>query len=339
MSSNILLVDDNPGMIQLMGRVLAGIGRCRFATSGAAALRQAREYPPDLVLLDAQMPEMDGYEVCRALKADPALRDIPVIFVTSHSDLEHELRGLAVGAADFIHKPISEPLLVARVKTQLRVKELTDELRRNATIDPLTDLANRRSFDEALTREWKRARREAVPIALLMIDVDHFKGFNDRYGHPAGDACLRAIATVLQQTSRRPADTVARYGGEEFALLLPNTPRAGAAHLAGRILSAVSGLAIPHASSPTADHVTVSVGVGVFDRSSPGWTAAGSWPPRAVGEADRGLAGPPITAEDLLQSADRALYAAKSAGRARAAQQDAGSGAGDGPALPQAGAS
>src|SRR5664280_2921064 len=168
----------------------------------------------------------------RDRKAEPALADVPVIFVTSHSEAAFEVAGFEMGAADFIAKPVSAPLVLARVKTQLRVKRMGDELRRIATTDGLTGVANRRRFDESLEREWRRARRSGDPLALLMIDIDHFKLFNDRYGHPAGDACLRSVAQALVGASLRPADLVARYGGEEFVVLLPKTPRAGAEHLA-----------------------------------------------------------------------------------------------------------
>lgn len=151
MNSKILLVDDDPGMIQVMARILSGLGQLCFAMNGAAALQQAREMVPDLILLDAEMPGMNGYQVCEALKADPALAHVPVIFVTGHSGQDHELKGLEIGAVDFLAKPISEPLLLARVRTQLRVKHLTDELQRIWTVDALTETMNRRAFDDALT--------------------------------------------------------------------------------------------------------------------------------------------------------------------------------------------
>ena len=310
MESNILLVDDNPEMIQLMGRILSGVAQLRFAASGAAALLLARERLPDLVLLDAEMPEMSGYQVCEAMKADPALADLPVIFVTAHGGQDFELKGLEVGAVDFIAKPISAALLLARVKTQLRVKHLTDELRRIGTVDALTETLNRRSFDAALDREWRRGLRVGAPISLLMIDLDHFKLFSDRYGHPAGDACLRAVARALREATLRPGDVMARYGGEVFALLLAQTPRSGAEHLAHRMLDAVEALAIAHEASPTASHVTVSVGIAWYDEASPCWVE------RA---ADSNMA--PIlqrSAIDLVRSADKALQGAKQGGGAQA---------------------
>lgn len=307
---NLLLVDDDPGMIQLMGRCLAGLGRLRFATSGEQALRQMRDTPPDLVLLDGEMPGLTGFQVCEHMKADTDLAGIPVIFVTGHSDTVHELQGLELGAVDFIAKPISEPLLVARVKTQLRIKRLTDELRNIARTDALTELANRRAFDEALEREWRRARRDGEPISLLLVDVDHFKRFNDHYGHPMGDACLHQVAQALKTATMRPADCVARFGGEEFALLLPHTAQAGASAVARRVIENVLALALPHEASPTAPWVSVSIGLGTFDEQSPSWS-------EQRGETLAGSLGGHMRA-DLIKAADLALYAAKGAGRAQA---------------------
>jgi diguanylate cyclase (GGDEF)-like protein len=312
MSDNILLVDDDPAMIQQLARILAGLGDLRFATSGEDALRLARVLVPDLMLLDAEMPGMSGFEVCKALKSDPVLAKVVVIFVSSHNDSAFEVSGFELGAADFITKPVSPPLVQARVKTQLRVKRMTDEMRRISTIDVLTGIANRRHFDEMLEREWRRARRSGDPLGLLMIDVDHFKLFNDRYGHPAGDACLRSVAQALLGASLRPGDMVARYGGEEFVMLLPKTPRAGAEHVAQGILAAIGALDIAHEASFTARHVTVSVGIGCYDAESQSWV-----PPSAD---SRFAEEPPphCSPLDLMQAADKALYCAKRAGRARA---------------------
>jgi diguanylate cyclase (GGDEF)-like protein len=309
---DILLVDDDAGSIQLMARILADVGSLRFATNGKDALRLARESTPDLMLLDTKMPGLSGFETCQALKADPALADVPVIFVTCHSETAFEVSGFELGAADFIAKPVSPPLLLARVKTQLRVKHMSDELRRIATIDTLTGVPNRRRFDESLEREWRRGRRSSDPLALLMIDVDHFKLFNDRYGHPAGDACLRSVAQAVLATSSRPADLVARYGGEEFAVLLPQTQRRGAEHVARCVLGAVDALGIVHEGSSTAPHVTVSVGVGCYDEDSESWRSPSPEFRFAQGLRAR------CCAIDLVNAADKALYSAKHAGRAQA---------------------
>ena len=300
-----------------MGRILDGVAELHFAANGTDALRLAREMAPDLILLDAEMPGMSGFEVCQNLKADPDLAKIPVIFVTSHNQPAFEISGFNLGAADFIAKPISAALVLARVKAQLRVKQMADELRRMATVDALTDVANRRSFDAALAREWQRGWRCGDPLALLLLDVDHFKLFNDRYGHPAGDACLQAIANLLRAASQRPADVVSRYGGEEFALLLPSTPRCGAQRVAQGVLMAMQRLAIPHLASPTAQHVTLSIGIACYDAQSAGWQAA-------RGEPHQPNAAPRCTAAGLLEAADRALYAAKHGGRGQARLLDIG---------------
>lgn len=312
MNNDILLVDDDPSIIRAMARILDGIAPLRFATSGAEALCLARECAPDLILLDAEMPEMSGFQVCEALKRDPALAEVPVIFVTSHAEPDFEVAGFQIGAADFIAKPVKPPLVLARVKAQLRVKQMADELRRISTVDVLTGVANRRCFDDALAREWRRAGRGGEPLSLLMIDVDHFKLFNDHHGHPAGDVCLRAVAQALAGATQRPADLVARYGGEEFVLLLPATPRGGAEHIAHRVLDVVEALAIPNAVSPTAQHVTVSLGLACYDETSASWVQHA---PDSRFQNDlegRSKAG------DLVKAADVALYAAKRAGRAQA---------------------
>src|ERR1700691_2989642 len=196
---SILLVDDDPGTIQLMGRILGEVGKLRFATNGKDALRLARDSVPDLILLDAEMPGMSGFELLKTLKTESSLTDVPVIFITSHNEAGFEVSALDMGAADFIAKPLRSSRVLARVRTQLRVKHMADELRRTATTDVLTGVANRRHFVELLEREWLRARRCADPVSLLMIDVDHFKLYNDLYGHPKGDICLRHVAQVLKR--------------------------------------------------------------------------------------------------------------------------------------------
>ena len=310
MSANILLVDDDPGAIQLLGNILSGSGRLRFATNGIDAIRLTREAAPDLMLLDAEMPGMSGFQVCKALKAEDSLVDFPVIFVTSHSEAAFEVAGFEIGAADFIAKPVSASLVRARVDTQLRAKHRADELRRNATTDVLTGISNRRQFGVQLDKECRRSQRSGEPVALLMIDVDHFKPFNDRYGHVAGDACLRAVADALTAVCQRPGDLVARFGGEEFVLLLPQTPRRGAEHLAQRVLEAIEMLGIAHDASPTSGSVTVSVGVACYDEQSVNWRAPSSESRFVDDTASRSFP------TNLIQAADFAMYAAKHAGRA-----------------------
>ena len=295
MKTNILIVDDNASMIQLVARMLKGVARLRFATGGAEALELMRQERPDLVLLDAEMPGMSGYEVCEAIRADALLSTVPVVFLTGDGDTAAEVRGLEAGAVDFITKPVHEALLLARARTQLRVKTLSDELRLMACTDGLTGVANRRHFDEMLNLEWVRNAREGTSLALLMVDVDHFERYNDCHGHPAGDVCLKAVALALASVARRPADLVGRVGGEEFAVLLPGTDLKGARRVAQEAIEAVHALAVPHADSPTAPQVTASIGVAACSDAE---------------FVDR-------AASSLVRVADEALYAAKSAGRNR----------------------
>jgi diguanylate cyclase (GGDEF)-like protein len=309
LNQEILVVDDDPIAIRLLCRVLEAAGNLRFATTGPRALALVRDLAPDLILLDAQMPGMSGFEVFEALKAEPATQDVPVIFVTSNSDPAFEVSALELGAADFISKPINAPLVRARVNTHLRLKGLANELRRTATTDALTGIANRRKFDDALPQEWMRAQRAHEPISLLMADVDHFKLYNDRHGHPEGDECLRRVARSLLSACQRPADLVSRYGGEEFTLLLPHTARDGAAHVAGRVIEAIAGLGIRHGASPTAEHLTISIGIAVYDEAS------ASWANSPADRRDEGVF--PQAAGDLVLAADKALYEAKRAGRAQ----------------------
>jgi len=290
----LLVVDDQPINIQALYRIFAPDHRVLMATSGAKALALCREDPPDLVLLDVEMPELDGYEVCARLKADEATRNIPVIFVTSHTDADEETRGLELGATDFIAKPVNPAVVRARVKTHLTLKAQSDLLRQMVFLDGLTGVANRRCFDERLDVEWRRAARSASPLALLMLDVDHFKRFNDCYGHQMGDECLRQVAAAIKGSLVRPGDVVARYGGEEFACILPATDFEGALAVGAGIEQAVRGLQIPHAQSDVSDVVTLSIGV-------------------SMGLPERD--GDPAR---LLALADAQLYRAKHGGRARA---------------------
>ena len=257
----LLVVDDDPINIQALYRVFADDHQVLMATTGAQALEMCLARQPDLVLLDVMMPDMDGYEVCRRLKEDPATRDIPVIFVTAHNDSAAEAQGLDLGAADFISKPIHPKIVRARVRTQLTVKAHVDLLRHLAFVDGLTGIHNRRHFDSQLAVEWSRASRAGRPLSVLMCDVDFFKRYNDHYGHQAGDDCLRRVATSMRAALKRPADLIARYGGEEFACILPDTDLAGALHLAEELSAAVQGACIEHAASITAEIITLSIGV------------------------------------------------------------------------------
>ncbi len=296
----LLVVDDQPINVQALYQAFAADHQVLMATGGEQALALCNAKRPDLVLLDVEMPGMNGYEVCRLLKESEATRDIPVIFVTGHSDEAAETLGLDLGAADFISKPINPRIVRARVRTQLTVKAHADMLRQQAHIDGLTGVFNRRRFDEHLATEWSRAARTGTALSVVMADVDFFKRFNDRYGHQAGDDCLRRIAAALQSTLRRPGDLVARYGGEEFACVLPDTDLAGAMKVASELGASVDAEQIEHAGSAPARLVSISMGVGTL---------------RA------GTSGSP---RELLRIADEQLYMAKSRGRHQASGAERG---------------
>ena len=292
--ARILVVDDQPANIHVLNNVLQAQHRIFVATSGLQALRQAQTVKPDLILLDVVMPGMDGYEVCRQLKQDETTRHIPVIFVTGRDEVEDEVQGLACGAVDFITKPVSPPILQARVQTHLALKRQSDLLHSWVYLDGLTGMANRRHFNERLDVEGRRCARALEPLSVVILDVDHFKRFNDFYGHQSGDACLVRVAGALRDCLKRPADMVARYGGEEFVGLLPGSDSAGALQVGQRLVEAVRELAIPHANSPTGAQVTASAGVATLvPRSS-------------------------MSMEQLVARADQWLYQAKDAGRDRA---------------------
>lgn len=295
----ILLIDDDAVSLQVLRRIFDAKTDLRFATNGADGLRIVREFLPDVILLDAEMPGTSGYEVCAQLKRDPLTADIPVIFVTSHTDAAHEVAALDLGAADFISKPVTETQVRARVKTQLRIKELTDRLRAAALVDGLTGVANRRYFDQRLEQEWRRLSRAGGAISLLYIDVDHFKLYNDSCGHLRGDEALKAVAGAVKALARRSADLVARLGGEEFAVLLPDTGLEEALNLAEQIRLAVAGLAIAHPASAAAPVLTVSIGVT-------------SCSPQHCDGANAERLMP-----EFQQRADEMLYRAKRAGRNR----------------------
>lgn len=289
----LLVVDDQAVNIQVMHQVFGADCQVFMATSGVQALAICASNPPDLILLDVVMPGMDWFEVCAQLKAGEATRNIPVIFVTAHTDAAQETHGLSLGAVDFIAKPINPAVVRARVKTHLTLKFQSDLLRRLVFLDGLTGVFNRRYFDQQLALEWARASRSGTPLSMVLLDVDHFKQYNDHYGHQAGDECLRLVAQTLKSGLRRPADLVARYGGEEFACILPDTPFQDALALAQDLEHTLRDQKIPHASSNVAPVVTASLGLATRQSGSLGDASA------------------------LLGLADQQLYNAKQSGRAR----------------------
>ena len=297
----ILVVDDSRTQLDWLVQVLQREGYAvQTALEGREAIRKVRSEPPDLVLLDMILPDMDGLEVLRIVKARPDDQFIPVIILSVKSDLDSKVAGLRIGADDFLAKPFAEAEILARCAAMLRIKTLQDQLRstqqklaEQAITDELTGLKNRRAFDERLQEEFRRAQRYADPVSLIMLDLDHFKNVNDRFGHPFGDVVLRGAAEQIRTSTRDP-DICARYGGEEFAVILPKTHLSGALSVAERIWKQLGEreYAPPAAGAPAAPiHVTASLGLAFY-------------PSKDIS-----------TPELLLRFADEALYQAKRAGR------------------------
>jgi len=271
--------------------------RTYSAATGREALSQVRAHAPDIVLLDLMMPEMDGFEFCRAVQADPSLSTPHIIITSAKDTLEDKVRGLELGAADYLTKPFNLTELRARLRAGERIvryqkvlKEQQALLEQLAREDKLTGLCNRRHFEERAQEECLRAQRYGRPFSLLLGDLDHFKQVNDRYGHAYGDTVLRQVAQALLLHCRS-SDLVSRYGGEEFTVLLFETDAEDARRVAERLCAAVRALSFVHPSGPF--HVTISFGVASLQH------------PR-----DQDLA-------VLLGKADEALYVAKQKGRDR----------------------
>jgi diguanylate cyclase (GGDEF)-like protein len=293
---SILLVDDDLMMIRILNAILGEFAPLRFAASGRDALKLARESTPDLVLLDVDMPEYSGFEVCKAFKGDPALAEVPIIFITSHESAQLEAKGLELGAADFIGKPPHPPLVLARVRTYQRLKSLSETVRSAVKMDFLTGAVTRRQIEKALTHEWLRIQRSAAPLSFLLADIEGFTAYNAEFGDERGDACLKSVADVLRSVARRPTDLLGRYAGGQFALVLPNTDSRGAGVVAQRAIDGVHALQILH-SAADRRRVALLMGGGSRDlTSATGWAATVSAIPN-----------------DLIAAAEQALLGAKSA--------------------------
>ncbi len=288
----ILIVDDTPLNTKILGEILCSDYQVIVATNGIKALEIAnQESPPDLILLDIMMPDMDGYEVCRRLKSNARTQEIPVIFISAKNELSDEIHGFELGAVDFISKPFSMPVVNMRIKTHLTLKKKSDLLEQLCCIDGLTNIANRRRFNEYLKQEWRRSCRNKSHLSLIFADVDFFKKYNDCYGHHAGDECLINIANILKNSLGRSTDLVARYGGEEFIIILPETDMQASQSIAKQIKHNVEQANIAHICSSIASQITLSMGV------------ASTIPMDSTRQ------------DELVKAADFALYEAKNNGR------------------------
>jgi len=291
--ARIVVVDDDPGTVLVLADVLKNLGKVYLATRPAEAVSLALRVEPDLVLLDVEMPDADGFAVLQELRIHAQLADTLVLFVTSHGAPDIEARALSAGAIDFIDKPVHADIVRARVRNYLALKQQGDQLRRWSMLDGLTGLANRRAFDMALDREWASAEKSGKSLGLVLCDIDYFKLYNDIYGHPTGDVCLQSVAAVLRNGATSPCAVAARYGGEEFSLLLPGFAAADSVQVAVGLCAAMSALDVPHIGSHVSSHVTLSLGVATHT------PVPGSRP---------GV---------LVRAADEALYQAKEEGRNR----------------------
>lgn len=290
----ILLVEDDPVNIGIILECLSNQYQLFIAKTREKALQVLQRKEIDLVLLDINLPDGNGFEICKELIDNKqTYGELSVVFMTGMDNPADEARGIELGARDYITKPINGTVLNARIELQIQLIRQTELLSNLARIDGTTEVNNRRAFDDQLKNEWHRSMRDSQPISLCLLDIDFFKQYNDTYGHPAGDHCLKSLAKSLSSSFKRSADFVARYGGEEFAIIINKADYQIATRLMNTALEAFIALEIPHSGSTVSKFVTFSAGI-----CSTFPAHAGSY-------------------EALLKQADQALYKAKHSGRAR----------------------
>jgi len=303
-----LVVEDTRINLTVVCRYLERIGITPVpAETGTQAIEAFAAERPDMILLDVMLPDIDGFEVARRIRAAEKPGEwTPILFLTSMTDDDALEKGIAAGGDDYLYKPVSEVVLGAKIRAMQRITQMRSsllvvtkkldnanrELRRLSSLDWLTEIANRRHFEEILDREWRRSMRQGNEFSVLMCDIDHFKAYNDAFGHPAGDACLRQVALALVDSMVRGGDFVARYGGEEFAVILADTPLEGARTVAERMRATIESLGIEH---PESDSGIITASFGIAS----------------------GVAMPEATPRELVKLADKALYEAKQSGRNR----------------------
>ncbi len=285
----LVVIDDSPDALTLAKARLARESvDILCANGGRAGLEMIRREKPDLILLDVDMPDISGFDVCRILKNHTELQTIPIIFLSGSGGPQDKVRGLDLGAVDFVTKPFDAFELRARVRAALRTKRLQDLLTLHAQLDPLTELMNRRGMNKRLAQEWERVRRHGGALSLAMGDVDHFKKVNDTYGHNVGDRALQHVSRALVSQCRQ-VDLPVRYGGEEFAIIIPDETTQGARVLLERCREHIANTQITAGDS----HLNVTISFGVAD--STGKTSL----------------------DEIIDAADQALYRAKKSGRNR----------------------
>jgi len=286
----ILVIDDQETIIAMLKKILEEEYVFHCSDNGKEGIKLAEKLCPDVILLDILMLDMDGFEVLEQLKNCEATKEIPVIFLTSLKEDINEEKGLALGAVDYIRKPFSASIVRLRVRNRLKIIEQMRTIEQLSMIDQLTDIPNRRNFEERIKSEWGRALRDQLPISILIIDLDKFKQYNDKYGHQQGDALLKAVANVFKETLKRPGDFAARWGGEEFIVLMQNTELAGAQEIAEKIRSRIEQLETMY-QEKTVTKITASIGINSKKR------------------------GQSSAINEFISRADMALYEAKNSGR------------------------
>lgn len=317
----VLLVDDQTMIAEALKEMLSDQQDISFhyCQDPARAIPMAMEVKATCILQDLVMPQVDGITLVRFFRHNPATSDVPIIVLSSKEDSIIKRDAFEQGANDYLVKPPDKIELVARVrahtksytaqkerdeafsrlremqerleKTNAELEKSNDILQKLSSLDGLTGVANRRSFEQSLEREWRRAKRELAPLSLIIMDIDFFKLYNDHYGHLGGDECLISVAKSLAESVQRPGDTVCRYGGEEFAAILPDTDMKGAEKLAERFRSRVVAMRIQHDRSTVSEYVSISIGTVTM------------------------LPQQPVDIPELIQLADQALYKAKRNGR------------------------
>ncbi len=302
----ILLVEDSATLRHAMSSYIRDAGHEPvLAQSGEEALQMLEHSSFDLIIMDVEMPGLNGFETTRLMREWLGEHWVPIIFATGKTDDNSVEEGIEAGGDDYLTKPVSAIILKAKIRAMQRIidmrnqlREMNEQLEQLSQRDGLTQLYNRRTFNELSKQQWAVAKRTHTPISVIMLDIDHFKPFNDNYGHPMGDSCLKQVSAALQRTLQRPTDILARYGGEEFIVLLPNTDIHGAKKVGESIRQALFELQIPHEHSSTEKVVTASVGVATCTH-----TTGRSF-------------------DDLVTQADNQLYQSKSAGRNRVSAQE-----------------